>query len=61
MPFKVIKRPYKAILGHTRTHEAMLILIRPHIIMAVKNNNKTIRCHIMLPKGQGHIRAYKDK
>ena len=50
MPFKVIKRPYKAILGHTRTHEAMLILMRPHIIMAVKNNNKTIRCHIMLPK-----------
>ena len=40
----------KAIQGHTRTHKAMLILMRSQIVMAVKNSIKAI---------QGHIRPYK--
>ena len=48
-PSKAIQghtRPYKPIQAHTRTHNAMLILMMPHIVMALKCNIKTIRGHI---------------
>ena len=52
MPKKAIQchtMPCKAILGHT-SHKAMLILMRPQIVMAVKSSIKATR---------GHIRPYK--
>ena len=53
MPYETIKRLYKAIKDHTRSHNAS------HI-MAVKSNNKTIRGHIRPYKTtQGHTKPYK--
>ena len=48
MPKKAIQchtMPCKAILGHT-SHKAMLILMRPQIVMAVKSSIKATLCHI---------------
>ena len=54
LPEKTIKLyfifSYKAIQDHIRIHKAMLILTRPHMVMAVKSKNTTIK---------GHIRPYK--
>ena len=50
MPFKAIirlnkakqdhTRPYKAIQGHTSTHKAMLIQMRPNIVMVVNATSR---------------------
>ena len=50
-PYKAMQghtSPYKAIKGHNSTKKAMLIQMRPHIVMAYYQDPyvKTIRCHI---------------
>ena len=45
MPYDTMKRPYKAIQDHTRSHNAMLSRMRPHMAIAVKSSNKAIRGH----------------